>query len=145
MLDVHHIEQLADGFCLPACAQMVLAFYGVQVDQVRLANQMNVIAPMGTSIRNITRIYPSIPKSLGVSVGEADDERPLLAALINNCPPILRVMTGDLSYWAITTTHALVLVGIEGAQAFVNDPAFSDAPTLRRQCWGRTQIGRAHV
>jgi len=45
MLNVPHIKQHVDGFCLPACAQMVLAFYDVQTNQVQLARQMGVVVP----------------------------------------------------------------------------------------------------
>ena len=29
-LSVPHIQQIEDGYCLPACVEMVLAFYGIQ-------------------------------------------------------------------------------------------------------------------
>jgi hypothetical protein len=89
---------------------------------------MGIVIPIGTSLKNLTRIRPSLPKTLTVSASEADDERPLYDALDNGTPSILRVITSDLPYWTYATTHALVLTGIEGEQAFVNDPAFSHAP-----------------
>lgn len=63
-----------------------------------------------------------------MSASDANDEQRLYAALSRGTPPILRVITGDLPYWTVATTHAVVLTGIEGEQAFVNDPAFSQAP-----------------
>ena len=128
MLNVPHFNQREDGFCLPACVQMVLAFYGVQANQEQLSKQMGVVAPIGTSLRSITRIRSSLPKTLTVSASEAEDVQQLYDALSKGTPPVLRVITGDLPYWTFATTHALVLIGIEGEQAFVNDPAFSHAP-----------------
>ncbi|MBE7469862.1 MAG: hypothetical protein DPW09_20670 [Anaerolineae bacterium] len=38
-LPIPHRPQLADGYCLPACVQMVLAYWGIERDQAELAVQ----------------------------------------------------------------------------------------------------------
>jgi predicted protein tyrosine phosphatase len=48
ILPVPHRRQLADGYCLPACVQMVLAYWGIERDQPDLARQLHMIAKAGT-------------------------------------------------------------------------------------------------
>lgn len=43
-------------------------------------------------------------------------------------PVILLVDTAQLPYWSRRTAHAVVLVGLDGSTAYVNDPAFATAP-----------------
>ena len=45
-------------------------------------------------------------------------------------PPILFVLTGELSYWKINTPHAVVLGGFIGSNAHLFDPAIEAAPQI---------------
>ncbi|MCB0174576.1 MAG: C39 family peptidase [Anaerolineae bacterium] len=39
VLSVPHRPQLADGYCLPACVQMVLSHLGIERDQTKLGKE----------------------------------------------------------------------------------------------------------
>ncbi len=52
----------------------------------------------------------------------------LAAYLKQDFPPIAFINTGQLSYWAETTGHAVVVVGLENDLISLNDPACDEAP-----------------
>ena len=55
----------------------------------------------------------------------ATDERVLLQALSSGVPPIVLLLTTNLTYWDRETAHAVVVIGIDDDTVTVNDPAFS--------------------
>ena len=124
ILKVPYIRQLADGYCLPACAQMVLAYSGIKRDQVQLAKQLKMIPKAGTPSFRI-RLLASKKLKVSYRRGEIADLR---TALNNGMPPIIMLVTGDLPYWDISTTHAVVLLGIDENSVLLNDPDYEEAP-----------------
>lgn len=56
ILQVPHRPQLADGYCLPACVQMVLAYWGIEQDQTRLARQLGMIRGAGVPASRLRRL-----------------------------------------------------------------------------------------
>ncbi|MBN1874412.1 MAG: C39 family peptidase [Anaerolineae bacterium] len=48
-LDVPYYPQLDDGYCLPACVQMVLSYIGLPVKQRPLARDLGVRPPLDWS------------------------------------------------------------------------------------------------
>ncbi len=124
LLQVPHRLHLADGYCLPACVQMVLAYWGIEQDQHALALQMGTIPDSGTPGPRVKRLAS---RSLDVSYGEGmmDDLR---SALERGIPPIALVHTGELPYWDESTAHALVIVGMDDASIWVNDPGQLNYP-----------------
>jgi hypothetical protein len=52
LLPVPHFEQSRDGYCLPACVRMVLAFFGDEQTEATFVNQLRT-KRFGTPIRNI--------------------------------------------------------------------------------------------
>ena len=54
-LPIPHLEQIADGDCLPACAAMILAYWQDPVDQGRLA-QLFGTQTFGTAAPRIRRL-----------------------------------------------------------------------------------------
>jgi uncharacterized protein Usg len=48
--------------------------------------------------------------------------------LDHDIPPIAFVQTAFLDYWTTNTPHAVVVVGINDNQVYLNDPAFDIAP-----------------
>jgi ABC-type bacteriocin/lantibiotic exporter with double-glycine peptidase domain len=126
LLSVPHRRQHTDGECLLACVEMVLAYRGITVDPQRLSARIGVIPGAGTPLSRLFRLRAVYP---GIQVTIADgDVTTLLGALHRGIPPILAVLTGELPYWHEDSRHALVLCGVEGSQAFVNDPGFSQSP-----------------
>lgn len=125
-------RQLADGYCLPACVEMVLAGRGIQQDQVALARALGTLPDVGTPFMAVTNLKERIRELRPLDItfhqtGEPDD---LMRELEGGVPPILRVITSQLPYWSESTAHAVVLVGLEDDVAIVNDPAFDDPQRL---------------
>ncbi len=50
--------------------------------------------------------------------------------LAQNVPPLVFVQTRFLDYWTQSTPHAVVVVGIDDNQVYLNDPAFDTAPQV---------------
>lgn len=55
-LPVPYHPQKADGYCLVACAQMVLHYWGITTDQEQLARQLGVEPGIGVPAGRITRL-----------------------------------------------------------------------------------------
>ncbi|MBI4670216.1 MAG: C39 family peptidase [Chloroflexi bacterium] len=123
LLPVSHRSQLQSADCLAACAAMVLDYLDVSFDYDDLLDLLR-ITPFGAKFQNLVYL-----ESLGVKVLTARGELETLAThLKRGVPPIAFVKTAELSYWDEANNHAVVIIGIEGRQVFVNDPAFADAP-----------------
>lgn len=118
ILSVPHHSQLADGYCLPACVQMVLAYWGVEREQADLAKQLQIMVGAGTP-GNRVRLLASKTLDIFYGQGQLAD---LQSALGRGIPPIILVNTSQLPYWEQATAHAVVLLGIDDASAIVNDP-----------------------
>jgi ABC-type bacteriocin/lantibiotic exporter with double-glycine peptidase domain len=116
--------QVADGYCLPACIQMVLTYWGIERDQTDLARQLRMIPRAGTPASRVL-LLASATLDVTYRNGTLAD---LTAALGQGIPPIVLVHTGQLPYWHIATAHALVLLEIDGERVFVNDPGTSQSP-----------------
>ena len=124
LLPVTHWTQPQRADCVAACAKMILDYIGQSVNYDRLLRLLRIDPEFGTVARNILRL-----SELGVDVlytrGTVDDIRDHLA---NGRPCIAFVNTGELPYWNESTGHAVVVVGIDEQNVYLNDPAFADAP-----------------
>ncbi len=118
ILQVPHRLQLADGYCLPACVQMVLAYWGIEVDQTRLARQLGLIRGAGVPASRLHRLSS---RRLAVSY-QSGSLAGLSLAIHQGIPPIALVYTGELPYWHYAAAHAVVVVGIEQGVVTLNDP-----------------------
>lgn len=122
-LRVPHHRQSQDGRCLPACARMVLAHLGQDVDESRLARLLKT-RPFGTQADNVRLL-----NQLGCTVTfERGTEFDLRHWLEQQAPCIVFLKTEALPYWQVEHAHAVVLVGLSSDTAYVNDPAFDSAP-----------------
>ena len=137
-------RQLGDGYCLPACVEMVLTSLvpskgrsiqqteGPFGNQASLARALGTVPDVGTPISAVTSLTARIRQLRALNItfhpnGEPED---LERALDRGIPPILRVITGQLPYWSENTPHAVVLVGLQEGIATVNDPAFDEPQHL---------------
>lgn len=120
-LQVPHHQQWIDGYCLPACVQMVLAYWGIEREQAVLAKLLGTIPGVGTPG---SRVHKLVPMGLAVTYAQGS-LTDLQIALTHNLPPILLVYTGELPYWSLATAHAIVLCGISEDWALVNDPGIA--------------------
>jgi hypothetical protein len=133
-LSVPHLLQQDDGYCLPACVEMVLTYYGLPRSQSDIAATLGIDGFEGAGVP-ASRATVLSSRSLAVTYqsGERDD---LLQALADGIPPIVEVATEQLAYWQGEVSQHVVLLaavqdddGIEWAT--INDPAF-DAPLTVR-------------
>lgn len=124
MLIIPHYRQLADGYCLPACAQMVLSYWGIEQEQEALARQLQVIPRAGTPGSRL-RLLESAELDVVYETGELSV---LQTALAEGKPPIVLVHTRELPYWARGFAHAVVIVEMGEQQVTMLDPAWKGEP-----------------
>lgn len=126
ILDVPFHTQLDDGYCLPACVQMVLDYLGLSVTQGRLARQIELREPLGAPASNVTRLR-SDELDVVFASGTLDDLRSHLA---RGDPPIAFVQAHELPHWrGCISQHAVVVVGIADQTTHILDPAGEAGPT----------------
>jgi ABC-type bacteriocin/lantibiotic exporter with double-glycine peptidase domain len=123
LLPVPHFEQSRDGNCLPACVQMVLAFWGDQQTEAALVKELGT-KEYGTAISNAVRLRD---KGYNVTVSSLT-RASLESYLANRQPVIARVWTAMLDHWDVITSHVVVVVGYDESGVFLNDSAFDTAP-----------------
>lgn len=124
-ISLPHFQQSAEGYCLPACARMILASLGINQSEAEIANILGT-RDYGTpsfAVKNLA--------SLGVLVEYHEWAiTGLLAELAAGRPVILFVRTGFLDYWTTDVAHAAVVVtALENEKFFIHDPALATGPT----------------
>lgn len=123
-LAVPHHRQSGPSDCLAACAAMVLGYLGKTAPYGKLLSLLK-IGPIGAPRRNIL----NLARLRGVSVVYREATLSILTQYLQaGVPVIVFVDTGELAYWSSTTNHAVVVVGSEGDDILVHDPAVEDAP-----------------
>jgi ABC-type bacteriocin/lantibiotic exporter with double-glycine peptidase domain len=123
LLSVPHQLQRSDGDCLAACAAMALAYLGQAPDYAQLLRLLQ-IKPHGAPAGNV-RLLVNLNLTV---VYSQTDMIGLETMLEQEWPVIVFVRTGELPYWTYSTDHALLAVGYDENQVYVNDPAWSEAP-----------------
>jgi ABC-type bacteriocin/lantibiotic exporter with double-glycine peptidase domain len=137
LLRVPHSPQEEPAGCLAACAQMVLAYYGITKSQATL-NRLFGLTAIGTPYSTITRLA-----ALGAHVTlQCGDEKVLRSTLDKSQPLIVFLRTGELSYWHGDTSHAVVVIGYDDEKIYLNDPAFASAPA--EATWGEFLLAWDH-
>lgn len=124
-LNVPHLLQDDDGWCLPACVAMIAAYWQQPLLQADLANWLGTRG-VGTPASRIRRLAQHGFEVI-YRTGSLID---LEAWIAKRVPCILFVRTGELSYWQIDTPHAVVLAGVEADSAYLFDPAVETAPVI---------------
>lgn len=125
-LSLQHSPEQDDGYCLPACAQMVLAHLGVSVTQDALAKTLKLYPFVGTRHSNIKKLASATIKV----THEEGDLTVIRRWLEQGTPVIVFVQGGDLPHWSGKfSQHAVVVVGIENNLIYIMDSALPDGPT----------------
>ncbi len=125
LLKVPFRPQQSDGNCLPACAQMVLAYYGIERSQQRLASLLSVRPNIGTPAPTIQRIQSH---SIAVAYGPASLQK-VEDATANGLPAIAFIQAGELPRWRSQRfQHAVVVVGVDVEKVYILDPAGELSP-----------------
>jgi ABC-type bacteriocin/lantibiotic exporter with double-glycine peptidase domain len=124
ILPVQNCPQHRTGECLVACTAMVLGYMGVTIPYQRLLRTLETIPDMGTPSFKVVNL-----QRLGLTViyrqGTFDE---LLQHLLAGHPCIVFVRTGQLPYRNDNTDHAIVVVGMDEQNIYVNDPESAEAP-----------------
>jgi ABC-type bacteriocin/lantibiotic exporter with double-glycine peptidase domain len=117
-LPIPHFRQFDEGYCLPACARMVLSYLGLDQSEDEISRILGT-KRFGTPIFAIQKLATS---DLQVIFQEwAVSE--LLDRLAVGQSMIVSVRTGFLDYYQEDFAHALVVVGAVEDQSFwVLDP-----------------------
>jgi ABC-type bacteriocin/lantibiotic exporter with double-glycine peptidase domain len=124
-LDVPYHPQVDDGYCLPACVQMVLAYLGLPSTQEHLTRELDVRPPLGAPASNVTRLRPDA-LDVTLAPGDLDDLRGCLA---RGDPPIVFVQAGEFPHWrGHVAQHAVVVVKADEESVHVLDPAATESP-----------------
>jgi ABC-type bacteriocin/lantibiotic exporter with double-glycine peptidase domain len=123
-LPIPHRKQSRPGACLPACAQMVLAYLDDDRSEAQLSRAMDTYW-YGVPASRITRLT-----SWGYRVTyEQTTLAQLHNYLANQIPCIIFLRTGALPNCDIDTPHAVVLAGLTSDTAYIHDPARESGPT----------------
>jgi ABC-type bacteriocin/lantibiotic exporter with double-glycine peptidase domain len=124
VLPLHHIQQPAEGYCLPACVCMMLAYLGLEYPEPEV-NHIFGAHESGTPSFAVQRL-----SVLGLQVIHREwSVSQLLRALDTDQPVILFVRTGFLDHWKKDVAYAVIAVGAEEGQRFwLHDPALSSGP-----------------
>jgi ABC-type bacteriocin/lantibiotic exporter with double-glycine peptidase domain len=124
-LPVAYHRQRADGYCLAACAQMALDYWGIAADQEALARQLGVEPGVGAPARRIERLG-SPDLAVIYESGEWDI---VPAWLAGNTPLIAMIQAGELPHWqGDCFQHAVMVVGCDASQVWLLDPAARPDP-----------------
>jgi ABC-type bacteriocin/lantibiotic exporter with double-glycine peptidase domain len=115
-----HKQQIADGYCLPACAEMALAYWGISNSQQKISRTLKLRPGLGVPAPNITLLRsPQI--DVEYFVGSSFDS--ILQWLQNAIPVIAFVQAGELPHWrGARSQHAVLVVGFEDQELFIHDP-----------------------
>lgn len=120
MLSVPYAAQIDDGACLPACAQMVLAYLGRSVKQAQL------IRLLGTTDAGTPFSRLRLLSQFGIEVDLHTDGT--LAELRGRLPAIVALHSDWLSDQQVTGQHAVVIVAMDDSNVTVLDPAKDKNP-----------------
>lgn len=104
---------------------MVTAYLQQPLLQDDIARWLATDDLVGTPSRRVTRLTR---QGFNVTYADFGAVADLESWLNRQVPPILFVLTGELSYWTINTQHAVVLAGFTSNEAHLFDPAVEAAP-----------------
>lgn len=120
MLPVPYVAQINDGACLPACAQMVLAYLGLEVKQTQL------IRLLGTTDAGTPFSRLRLLSQFGIKVDLRVNAT--LAELREHLPVIVALHSDWLSDQQATGQHAVIIVAMGDNSVTVLDPAQDENP-----------------
>jgi len=104
---------------------MVLDYLGRSTPYEQLLRFLDV-KPWGAPAYNVQRLT-----ALGLSVLYTEGTLQALEQHIQQGHPcIVFVHTEPLPYWSENTNHAVVLIGFDEENAYLNDPFFPEAPQI---------------
>jgi ABC-type bacteriocin/lantibiotic exporter with double-glycine peptidase domain len=129
-LSVPFHPQIENGYCLAACVQMVMAFYGEAFSQRYWARKLDIRPGLGAPAPNIKNLASD---KVQVEYGEGTQHQ--FEQWLNlQVPVIVFIQAGDLPHWHREFfQHAVVVTGIMENDVFIMDPALNDGPSVVSQ------------
>ena len=134
LADLSNRRQPREADCLVACTAMILDYLGVPVNYNRLRHLLGT-TKAGTPFHHLDRL-----RERGLFIERSQGTLTQLEMhLTTGLPVIVAIRTDHLPYWMNrtdireeekATDHAIVVVGIDSASVYVNDPDFEQAPQL---------------
>jgi ABC-type bacteriocin/lantibiotic exporter with double-glycine peptidase domain len=123
-LPLSNVRQRQQADCLVACAAMVLQYLYIPFDYDQLVSQFGTISA-GTPFSRIDWL-----KAWRLTVVRGEGTLELLEEYLElGLPIIVAVRTWAFPHWqAQDTEHAVVVVGIDAMDIYLNDPAVDEAP-----------------
>lgn len=123
LLPIKNHPQHSTGDCLAACAAMALDYAGVSIAYNRLLRLLDVqsYGTPGSRLNRLTALDVNVRYAYGTT-------NLLVDALTDKHPCIVLLRTGYLPYWTYATDHAILVIGFDEHNFYVNDPAFEQAP-----------------
>lgn len=107
---------------MAACAQMVLHYLGIPLEQAKVAGQLDVELGVGAPASRIRQLATDIV-SVTYDLGDWETIQALLAQKI---PAIVMIQAGELAHWrGESFQHAIVLIGCDETKVWLLDPATS--------------------
>ena len=122
-----HRRQQLEADCLVACAAMVLEYLGITRSDEWLINVLDTTA-IGTPFSNITRLIDAL--GVGVDCADWATLATFAPLLEDGLPIIVAVDSDDPTQWPYYSNHAVVVVGFNPDEVYVNNPAVTDAPEI---------------
>ena len=116
--------QLEDGYCLPACATMVLAALGMKVSQRDVAKRLAT----GAAGTPFSRLHRLAGPNIRVEVGTNGTLDRLFAEVQGNRPVVAAVHAGWLPHAEIASPHAVVVIDASDTAVTILDPAGNSEP-----------------
>lgn len=122
VLRVPFEPQLRDGYCLPACASMILRYLGKGTSQQKIARLLGT-SDIGTPL---TRIRQLAKWGFQVHCTIDGTWQNLEQFITAGKPIIVSTHAAWLPYAHIQSQHVIVVVGITETSAFALDPAVTE-------------------
>lgn len=124
VISLPYYPQSAEGFCLAACARMMLAYWGTIKSEQEIAKVL-ALKEWGAPASAIERLA-----QWGWRVEYGQGTLESLQQWVQGQQPVIAfVRTGFLENWAADVGHAVIVVGVASEHVYIHDPALSKAPT----------------
>jgi hypothetical protein len=123
---VRHSRQLEDGYCLPVCAQMALAYLGISRSQKEIGRVLKLRRGFGAPASQIVNLSSRRTEVLYQVGGAIND---ILDWLRRDVPVIAFVQAGELPHWrGVLAQHAVLVVALDEQHINIHDPAMDHGP-----------------
>lgn len=126
LLNVPHMQQTDAGDCLAACAAMICTHLKIAIPYEQIQRELRIQPGIGAPLSNIDRL-----QKLGLTTAFRTNSTTehLYTLLEAGWPTIAGIQTGELPHWNyVPSQHAIVVVGMDGRNVYINDPEMVAAP-----------------